>query len=49
MNGMLETGNVNKVLLEKPAEKNSPEKPIHIGKDNINISHRDVGREDGGR
>jgi hypothetical protein len=49
MNGMLEKGNVNKVLLGEPTGKNAPQKPTHIGKDNINISHRDVGLEDGGR
>jgi hypothetical protein len=30
-------------------KKNAPEKPTHIGKDNINMSHRDIGREDGVR
>jgi hypothetical protein len=49
VNGILETGNVNKILLGKPAGKNAPEKPIHIGKDNINMSQRDFDREDGAR
>jgi len=29
-------------------KKNAPEKPLNIGKDNINMSHRDVGCEGGG-
>jgi len=45
MNGLLETGNVNKVLLGKPAGKNALENPLNIGKDNINMRHRDVGCE----
>ena len=38
MSELLETGNINKVLLVKPAgKKNAPENPLNIGQDNINM------------
>ena len=44
MNGVLETGNVNKIFWGNLLKKMQSEKPIHIGKDNSNMSHRDIGR-----